>query len=107
MLPSAEIELDACVHALRAADMPSDIRVTNSSHEQILQALDYGASGVVVPHVISPEQAEDIVKAAHYGEGGRGYAGSTRASRYTTKPMQEHLKDSNTETTVIAQIEDT
>lgn len=104
--PFGRMELDACVHALRAADMPSVVRVTNSHHEQIIQALDYGASGIVVPHVMRPEQAEDIVNAAHYGEGGRGYAGSTRAAGYTTKSMHTHIKESNNEATVIAQIED-
>jgi len=104
--PFGRIELDNCVQALRAAQMPSLIRVAANSQEYILQALDYGATGVVVPHVTTPEQAEAVVKAARFGEGGRGYAGSTRAAGYTTKPMQKHLNDSATETTVIAQIED-
>ncbi len=104
--PFGRIELDNCVQALRAAQMPSLIRVAANSQEYILQALDYGATGVVVPHVTTPEQAEAVVRAARFGEGGRGYAGSTRAAGYTTKPMQKHLNDSATETTVIAQIED-
>lgn len=104
--PFDRVELDSCVQALRAAQKPSLIRVAANSQEYILQALDYGATGVVVPHVKTPEQAAAIVKAARFGKGGRGYSGSTRAAGYTTKPMQKHLNDSATETTVIAQIED-
>ena len=104
--PFGRVELDSSVQALRAAQKPSLIRIAANSQEYILQALDYGATGVVVPHVKTPEQAAAIVKAAKFGEGGRGYAGSTRAAGYTTKPMQDHLNDSAVETTVIAQIED-
>ena len=104
--PFGRLQLDACLHALRAAGMPSLVRTQSSAHEQLLNALDCGATGVVVPHVVSAQQAAEIVKSAHFGRGGRGYAGSTRAAGYTTKPMQEHLKDSSNETTVIVQIED-
>ena len=104
--PFGRMELDGCVAALRAADMPSLVRIAANSPEYILQALDYGATGIVVPHVITPEQAVAVVKAAKFGAGGRGYAGSTRAAGYTTKPMTGHLANSSSETTVIIQVED-
>ena len=104
--PFGRVELDACVHALRAANKPALVRVAARSPEYILQALDCGATGVVVPHVASPEQAAAAVKAAGFGAGGRGYAGSTRAAGYTTKPMRAHLRDSADYVAVIVQIED-
>lgn len=100
------LSLDACVSALRAADMPSLVRVEADRPEQIMQALDYGATGVIVPHLTSAEQAEAVFRAAHFGERGRGYAGSTRAAGYGTKALAQHLGDSARETTVIGQIED-
>jgi 2-keto-3-deoxy-L-rhamnonate aldolase RhmA len=104
--PFGRLETDACIHALRMQNMPALVRLQNDGHEQILNALDCGATGIVVPHVTSAEQAEAIAKAAHYGRGGRGYAGSSRAASYTGKKMAEHLSDSAAQTTVIAQIED-
>ena len=104
--PFGRVELDGCIAALRAAGMPGLVRVAANSPEYILQALDYGATGVVVPHVTTPEQAASVVKSAHFGAGGRGYAGSTRAAGYTTTPMREHLSDSASATTVIIQVED-
>ncbi|MEM1110437.1 MAG: aldolase/citrate lyase family protein [Pseudomonadota bacterium] len=98
--------LDQCLHALRAGDMPSLVRVPSTAAEHTLNALDCGATGIVMPHVTSAAAAESIARAAHFGAGGRGYAGSTRAAGYTTKPMGEHLKDSASQTAVIAQIED-
>ncbi|MEO5897525.1 MAG: aldolase/citrate lyase family protein [Vicinamibacterales bacterium] len=104
--PFGRTELDACLMALAAGDMPALVRVPSAASSEILYALDGGGVGVVVPHVVSGDQAREVVAACHYGAGGRGYAGSTRAARFTTTPMAAHLADSAAMTTVIAQIED-
>jgi len=104
--PFGRIELDQCLGALCSADMPSLVRVADDSPTQIRNALDSGATGIVVPHVTTVEQATAIVKAAHFGDGGRGYAGSSRAADYTTKTMPDHIADSRAQTTVVVQIED-
>jgi 2-keto-3-deoxy-L-rhamnonate aldolase RhmA len=104
--PFGRMELDGCLAALRAAGMPALVRVQSDSAGEILGALDSGATGLVLPHVVSGEQAAAIVRNSHYSTGGRGYAGSSRAANYTTKPMAQHLLDSGTTTTVIVQIED-
>lgn len=104
--PFGRLELDSCVAALRAADMPCLVRLSSDSPTDIRNALDCGATGIVVPHVTTAEQATEIVKAAHFGDGGRGYAGSTRAAGYGTKPMADHMRDSAAQTVVIVQIED-
>ena len=104
--PFGRLELDQCVGALRATDMPSLVRVADDSATQIRNSLDSGATGIVVPHVVSADQAAAIVSRAQFGDGGRGYAGSPRAAGYTTKSMQDHLSDSREQTTVVLQIED-
>lgn len=104
--PFGRYELDQCLAIFNALDRPCLVRVANDSPTQIRNALDSGAAGVVVPHVVSADQAAAIVKAAHFGEGGRGYAGSTRAADYTTRPVSDHLAESALQTTVIVQIED-
>ncbi len=104
--PFGRLEIDRVVGALRAADMPSIVRVSSDSPHDIRNALDCGASGILVPHVTRANQAEAIVKAAHFGEGGRGFAGSPRAAGYGTKKMADHIADSREHTTVIVQIED-
>ena len=104
--PFGRLELDQCIGALRAADMPSLVRVADDSPTQIRNALDCGATGIVVPHVVSGEQAAAIARSAHFGAGGRGYAGSPRAAGYTTKSMPDYMADSGAQTTVIVQIED-
>lgn len=98
--------LDACILAARAGSLPVLVRVPSSAPEHILNALDCGATGVLVPHVRSAAEAEAAARAAHYGPGGRGYAGSSRAAGYTTLPMAQHKAGSADRTVVIAQIED-
>lgn len=105
--PFGPMEIDACVAALRAGDMPSLVRVRSDSASEILGILDAGAGGVIVPHVTSAAQAARIARMAHYGAvGGRGYAGSSRAAGYTTRGMAAHLRHSAAHTVVVAQIED-
>lgn len=104
--PFDRLAIDACVHAARAAGMDVLVRVPSTAPEHVLNALDCGATGVVLPHIRSADEARAALKMSRYGAGGRGYAGSSRAARYTTKPMAAHLADSADRTTVILQIED-
>ncbi len=98
--------ISACMALSRAADFPVLVRVPSSAPENISKALDDGACGVVVPHVTSAEVAQQVARASRFGRGGRGYAGSTRWSGYTTSAMPDLLERSASETLVIAQIED-
>jgi len=104
--PFGRRELDACLHALSSGAVAPLVRVAAARPEYVLQALDSGATGVLVPHVRTASQAREIARWARFGPGGRGYAGSPRAAGYGVKPMTEHRRTSVEQTTVIAQIED-
>ena len=104
--PFDRMAIDSCVHALRKAGMPSLVRIAANRPEHVLNALDCGATGIVAPHVMSAKQAEKLVKACHFGPGGRGYAGSSRAAGFMGRPISQHLQQSAEQTTVIAQVED-
>ena len=97
--------LDQCILAARAGGKPVLVRPPSSAPEQILNALDLGADGVILPHIRTAAEAEEAVKACHYVSGGRGYAGSSRAAAYTTKGMAGHRAAAKG-VVVIAQIED-
>lgn len=104
--PFGREALDLCIMTARLKGCPVLVRVPEMSPSAILNALDLGATGVVVPHLISAQQAEELVKMCHYGAGGRGYAGSTRAADYGTVPISTHLAYSAAQTVIIGQIED-
>ncbi len=104
--PFDRASMDACFAVARALDFPLLVRVAEANPAAILQALDYGAAGIVIPHVDSAKKAEDMARAARFGHHGRGYAGSSRWAGYATRPMPELLAQSRDETIVIAQIEE-
>jgi 2-keto-3-deoxy-L-rhamnonate aldolase RhmA len=97
--------LDACILGARAAGKDILVRPQCSSPEHILNALDLGATGVLLPHIRSAAVAAAALHACHYGAGGRGYAGSTRAAGYTTHGLSRTRAEA-LDVAVIAQIED-
>ena len=100
-------DLDMAILAARAADMPSLVRVARADAADILNALDLGATGVVIPHVANASDALAAANACRYQRGsGRGYAGSTRAAGYGTGTMADNIARANAEVTLVAQIED-
>jgi 2-keto-3-deoxy-L-rhamnonate aldolase RhmA len=104
--PFERTALDFCIMAARAGGLPTLVRPATAASHEYLNALDCGADGVIVPHIRSPEDARSLALAVHYGPGGRGFAGSTRASGYGLTPISEHLEQSAARTVAIAQIED-
>jgi 2-keto-3-deoxy-L-rhamnonate aldolase RhmA len=104
--PFDRAAIDLCVMAARAAALPVVVRTPTAAAEHILNALDCGADGLLLPHIRSAEEASAAVAAATYGRGGRGYAGSSRAAGYGLTPIPSHLAASAERTVVIAQIED-
>jgi 2-keto-3-deoxy-L-rhamnonate aldolase RhmA len=104
--PFDRAAMNVCGALARAADLPLLVRVPSASAAEIGAALDLGATGVVVPHVTDVATATRVVRAARFGHGGRGYAGSTRWAGFGTSDMATLLARSRAETVVIAQIED-
>lgn len=50
----------------RLAGLPVDVRVGGPDHPDLARVLDCGASGVIVPHVDSEDQARRIVERTRY-----------------------------------------
>jgi 2-keto-3-deoxy-L-rhamnonate aldolase RhmA len=104
--PFGRAELDACIAATRVTNVTPLVRVPSADPHNILNALDCGATGVVVPHVRTLADAEAICLRSMYGPGGRGYAGSSRAAGFGGKTISDHMRASVEQTTIIAQVED-
>ncbi len=104
--PFGRTELDACIAAIRATNVTPLVRVPSADPHDILNALDCGATGIVVPHVRTVADAEAVCQRSLYGPGGRGFAGSSRAAGFAGKAIADQLKESAEQTTIIAQIED-
>ena len=103
--PNDRRGMDASLAMCRALDLPALVRVPEYTAGNVLMALDSGAVGVVIPHVTSGEKASAVAKSAHFGHGGRGFAGSTRWAGQGGKTMHQVL-EMDDETVVLAQIEE-
>jgi 2-keto-3-deoxy-L-rhamnonate aldolase RhmA len=104
--PFSASQLDSCLLAARASGIPALVRVPDDHPSTVLKMLDMGATGVMLPHVSSAEQALRAVQSARYAQGSRGFSNSTRAGAYGELPIQAHLVSSDQDTTVVCQIED-
>lgn len=94
---------------IRAAETESCaplVRVAKNDEALILNALDIGAHGVVVPHIESKEDAEMAISYAKYHPlGKRGFSPFTRAGRYSLRNVQNHSELQNERTLVILILE--
>lgn len=98
--------LDRMIVAARAADLACVVRVAEATPAAILSALDLGASGILVPHVLSAARARAMVEGARYATGRRGFANTTRAGDYGMVGYEAHKAAQDRETACIAMIED-
>lgn len=103
--PFERAALDVSILAARAGGKPVLVRPPAFEAAHILNALDCGADGVLIPHIRSAEEARAAARACRYDPGGRGYTGGARAGLYGTKGMTLHRAEARN-VAVIAQIED-
>jgi 2-dehydro-3-deoxyglucarate aldolase/4-hydroxy-2-oxoheptanedioate aldolase len=83
----SEAMLPNQLRALRGSQTTAIIRVPALHPELIGRALDWGAHGIMVPHVNSSAEAESIVQAACYApRGHRGFSRTVRAYDYGLHP---------------------
>lgn len=102
--PFDRAALDLAMIAGRAAGLPLFVRVLERTAAGLLSALDMGATGVLVPHVDTPEDARDVVAHCRYAAGSRGYSSSPRAAGYGALGMKEAIRQGD-RSIVLVQIE--
>lgn len=79
----AEAALPGQLRALRGSTTCGVVRVGAPHADVIGRVLDWGAGGLMVPHVNTAAEAEAVVKAAHYSpRGHRGFSRTVRAYDY-------------------------
>ena len=61
--PFDRAAIDLCLMAARAAALPAIVRTPTAAPEHVLNALDCGADGVLLPHIRSADEARAAVAA--------------------------------------------
>lgn len=95
---------------LRAASnvgMTALLRIDKGHSSLVRKGLEAGAGGIIVPHIQSPEEAREIVRAAKFPPlGDRGYGSLCFSGGWGLRGGQDWMTWSNRETLVIPMIED-
>lgn len=78
------------LQAIRGTDTSAIVRVGAPYPDLIARVLDWGAHGIMVPHVNSAAEAGQIVKASRYSpDGSRGFSRTVRANDYGLSSIDE------------------
>lgn len=103
------IEPRDCENLTRAAelfDVTPLVRVPTNQQPIILRYMDTGVSGLVVPWVNTPEEAENVVQSVKYFPRGRRGLAGTRAAEFGLRDsLGDYTVRANAETLVIVQCE--
>lgn len=96
-------------HMIRAADaagLVSLVRVPEAPSRMIVQVLDAGAGGVVLPRVRTAEQAADAVALCRYHPDGCRGLNAGRPAGFGRMDLTEYIRYANDQVLVAAMIED-
>lgn len=89
--PYDRAALDLAMLAGRAAGLPLFVRVAERTAASMLNVLDLGAVGVLVPHVDTEQDAREVVAHCRFVGGDRGYSSSPRAAGYGLFGMKQAI----------------
>jgi 4-hydroxy-2-oxoheptanedioate aldolase len=82
------------------------VRVPENVPQTILRYMDVGAMGIIIPDMISAEEAQRAVSAVKYPpKGKRGLAGVRVADFGLRGPLGEYVKIANSETMILGMVE--
>ncbi|NMM05933.1 aldolase/citrate lyase family protein [Polaromonas sp.] len=104
--PFSQNALDICLLAARATQLPALVRIADSQPATILQALDMGATGLLVPHAKTVAGIQAVLACTRYRGGSRGFSNSSRAGQYGLTPMLPLVDAADRDVAVVFQIED-
>jgi 2-keto-3-deoxy-L-rhamnonate aldolase RhmA len=80
---ASEASIPDQLRALRGSQTKGIVRVGAPHADLIARVLDWGADGVMLPHVATAHEAQAFVRAAHYPpRGKRGFSRTVRAHDY-------------------------
>jgi len=104
--PFDALTLDRMALAGRATGLPLLVRAPDHGASFIGQALDMGLTGIVAPHVDSPEAAHRLLAAMKFDRGQRGFSPSTRAGGHGAPDARAYRDAADRQSTLWCQIED-
>lgn len=95
------------IRAAKMHDMDTLVRVQRGSYSDLIHPLEMDAAGIMVPHLMSLEEAKKIVYYTKFHPiGRRPLDGGYTDGAYCMLPPEEYIKQANEQRFVVVQIED-
>jgi 4-hydroxy-2-oxoheptanedioate aldolase len=95
------------VRTAKMGGMDSMVRVAKGSYSDFIRAFEMDATGIMVPHCMSAEEARNIVRMTRFQPVGRRALDSGNSDGpFCMQPLDEYLRFSNEQKFVVVQIED-
>lgn len=105
-VPNDWLSLENQIRAARVHDMDTLVRVGRGSYSDYIRPFEAGATGIIVPHVASEEEARQIVEWVRFHPvGKRALDGGNIDGNFCLMSTREYINHSNQERLVILQIE--
>jgi 4-hydroxy-2-oxoheptanedioate aldolase len=105
-VPNDWINLENMIRAARLHGIDSLVRVAKGSYSDYIKPLEAGATGIIVPHVGSAEEARRVVASVRFHPlGQRALDGGNADAHFCALPMEDYVRHANDECIVICQIE--
>jgi 4-hydroxy-2-oxoheptanedioate aldolase len=105
-VPNDWLSLEGQIRAARIHNIDTLVRVGRGSYSDYVRPFEADATGIIVPHVASEQEARQIVEWVRFHPvGKRALDGGNIDGQFCLVPMDEYLRHSNQERIVIFQIE--
>ncbi len=106
-VPNSIHDIENCVRAAAMYDVDSVVRVRRGSYSDHVLPLEMNATGIMVPHIMSLEDAKKVVWNTRFHPiGRRAWDGGNADGAYCMIPPLDYIEQANRERFVIVQIED-
>lgn len=93
--------------ACRLTGMDLMVRILKTGYSSPMRVLEHGANGIMVPHCMSAQEAQQWVDWVRFPPvGKRGFDGAGADADWSFAGPHEHLRHANAETFLALQIED-
>lgn len=106
-VPNTLQDIENQVRAAKMHDCDALVRVKRGSYSDLICPLEMDATGIMVPHVMSAKEAQEIAWRTRFQPiGRRPMDGGNADGAYCGIPVKDYMEQANSERFVILQIED-
>lgn len=106
-VPNTLHDVENQIRAAKIYDCDSIVRVERGSYSDLIRPLEMDATALMVPHVMSAEDAKEIAwRTRFHPIGRRPLDGGNADGAYCGIPVTEYIAQANRERMIIVQIED-